>query len=300
MTGAAEPDRPLRGVAFIAVAFACLGVSDALAKAGLSAMSIAQMLSIRSLIVLALLLPWAALAGGLAVLRTRKPRDHAIRVAWSIASMACFFGALRHLELATAIAIGFVSPLIMTALSVPMLGERVGVHRWAAIAIGFAGALVIVQPGADGFQPAALLCLAAAAAWAVSMVYVRRLSRTDGEISMMVFQNAAVLVVMAAIAPFGWTTPAAGDVLLVAGMAAAIVAGQWFMFRAFRHAQVGLVAPLQYSEIVWATILGWIFWREFPEPNVWAGTAILVASGLYVIWRERVRAAAADGRAAPG
>jgi drug/metabolite transporter (DMT)-like permease len=263
-------------------------------------MSIAQMLSIRSLLVLALLLPWAALAGGLAVLRTSHPRDHAIRVAWSIVSMACFFEALRHLELATAIAIGFVSPLIMTALSVPMLGERVGPHRWAAIAIGFVGALVIVQPGADGFQPAALLCLAAAASWAVSMVYVRRLSRTDGEISMMVFQNAAVLVVMSAIAPFAWTAPAAGDVMLVAGMATAIVAGQWCMFRAFRHAQVGLVAPFQYSEIVWATILGWIFWREFPEPHVWAGTAILVASGLYVIWRERVRAATADGRTPPG
>ena len=300
MSAPAAADRPLRGIAFIVVAFACLGVSDALAKAGLSAMSIAQMLSIRSLLVLALLLPWAVLAGGLAVLRTSHPRDHAIRVAWSIASMACFFEALRHLELATAIAIGFVSPLIMTALSVPMLGERVGPHRWAAIAIGFAGALVIVQPGADGFQPAALLCLAAAASWAVSMVYVRRLSRTDGEISMMVFQNTAVLVVMSAIAPFAWTSPASGDVMLVAGMAAAIVAGQWCMFRAFRHAQVGLVAPFQYSEIVWATILGWIFWREFPEPHVWAGTAILVASGLYVIWRERVRAAAADGRSPPG
>jgi drug/metabolite transporter (DMT)-like permease len=109
-----------------------------------------------------------------------------------------------------------------------------------------------------------------------------------------------VLVVMSAIAPFAWTAPAAGDVMLVAGMATAIVAGQWCMFRAFRHAQVGLVAPFQYSEIVWATILGWIFWREFPEPHVWAGTAILVASGLYVIWRERVRAATADGRSPPG
>ncbi len=294
MTDRADGDRPLLGVAFIVVAFACLGVSDALAKAGLSAMSVAQLLAIRSVLVLALLLPWVAFAGGLASLRTSRPRDHAIRVAWSIASMACFFEALRHLELATAIAIGFVSPLIMTALSVPMLGERVGPHRWAAIAIGLAGALVIVQPGADGFEPAALLCVAAAAAWAVSMVYVRRLSRVDGEVPMMVFQNAAVLVVMAALAPFSWTSPTGHDLLLVAGMAAAIVGGQWFMFRAFRRAPVGLVAPFQYSEIAWATLLGWLFWREFPGPHVWAGTALLVASGLYVIWRERLRAAGAD------
>lgn len=204
MTAFSAGDRPLRGIAFVVLGFACFGVTDALSKAGLETMSTAQMLAIRSVVVLLLMLPWIHRAGGLAVLRTSRPRDHAIRVLCSLVSMVCFFEALRHLELATAIALGFVAPLIMTALSVPMLGERVGIHRWSAIVVGFAGALVIVRPGPDGVQPAALLCLFAAATWAASMVYARRLSRSDPEITMILFQNLAVALVMGVAAPLLW------------------------------------------------------------------------------------------------
>jgi drug/metabolite transporter (DMT)-like permease len=293
----AGTDRPLRGVAFAFMGFACFGVTDALSKAGLESMSTAQMLAIRSVVVLALMLPWIRRAGGVAVLRSARPRDQAIRVLCSLVSMVCFFEALRHLELATAIALGFVAPLIMTALSVPMLGERVGVHRWSAIAVGFAGALVILRPGPDGVQPAALLCLAAAVTWAASMVYARRLSRSDPEITMILFQNLAVAVVMGIAAPFLWRPVGAFELGLIALMACAILLGQWCIFRGFRLAPVGLIAPFQYSELLWATLFGWLVWREFPDPPVWLGAGILIASGLYVIWRERVRA---RQTAAPG
>lgn len=283
-------DRPLHGVFMAMLGFACFGVTDALSKLGLGTMSTAQMLALRSVVVVLVMLPLVWRAGGLAALRTRRPRDHAIRVLCSLVSMFCFFEALRHLELATAIALGFVAPLMMTALSVPMLGERVGAHRWSAIAVGFAGALIILRPGPDGVQPAALLCLAAALFWAASMVYARRLSREDPEIAMMMFQNVAILVVMGAVAPFAWQPVGATEFGLIAMMAVAILLGQWCIFRAFRFAQVGLVAPFQYSELLWATLFGWMIWNEFPDLPVWAGAAILVASGLYVIWRERVRA----------
>ena len=289
MTAFSAGDRPLRGIAFVVLGFACFGVTDALSKAGLETMSTAQMLAIRSVVVLLLMLPWIHRAGGLAVLRTSRPRDHAIRVLCSLVSMVCFFEALRHLELATAIALGFVAPLIMTALSVPMLGERVGIHRWSAIVVGFAGALVIVRPGPDGVQPAALLCLFAAATWAASMVYARRLSRSDPEITMILFQNLAVALVMGVAAPLMWRPVGLFELGLIALMACAILVGQWCTFRGFRLAPVGLVAPFQYSELLWATLFGWLIWREFPDPPVWIGAAILIASGLYVIWRERVR-----------
>jgi drug/metabolite transporter (DMT)-like permease len=290
-------DRPLRGIAFMITAFTCVGVTDALSKAGVATMSTTQMLAIRSLMVLLLMSPWIVRAGGIAVFRTQKPREHATRIALSLVSMFSFFEALRHLELATAIAIGFVAPLIMTAISVPLLGERVGLHRWSAIAVGFVGALVILQPGADGFQPAALLCLLAAATWAASMVYVRRIARTDSDVTMLVYQNTAVLLVMGGLAPFFWAPIGTGELVLTAGMAASVVTGQWFMFRAFRFAPVGLIAPFQYLELLWAAILGWVIWNEFPDPPVWIGAAILVVSGLYVIWRERVRAREAALRA---
>ncbi len=293
-------DRPLRGIAFMIAAFTCVGVTDALSKAGVAMMSTTQMLAIRSAIVLLIMSPWLVQAGGLAVFRTLNPREHAIRIVLSLVSMFAFFEALRHLELATAIAIGFVAPLIMTAISVPLLGERVGIHRWSAIAIGFVGVLVILQPGADGFQPGALLCLLAAAAWAASMVYVRRLARTDSDITMLAYQNVAVLLVMGALAPFSWGPLGWPELALTGGMAVSVCMGQWLMFRAFRFAPVGLIAPFQYLELLWAAIFGWVIWSEFPDPPVWAGAAILVASGLYVIWRERVRAREAAARAKAG
>ena len=290
-------DRPLHGVGLAVLGFACFGVTDALSKLGLGSMSTAQMLALRSVAVLVLMLPWIQRAGGLRALRTRRPREQAIRVGCSLASMFCFFEALRHLELATAIALGFVAPLLMTALSVPMLGERVGVHRWSAIAVGFVGALVILRPGPEGVQPAALLCLAAALFWAISMVYARRLSRDDPEIAMMLFQNLAVLLVMGALAPIGWQPVGMREAGLLGFMAVTILVGQWCMFRAFRFAPVGLIAPFQYTELLWATILGFLIWNEFPDLPVWTGAAILIASGLYVIWRERVRARQTAGAA---
>jgi drug/metabolite transporter (DMT)-like permease len=293
MSGGGLQDRPLRGILCMIAAFTCVGVTDALSKAGIESMATAQMLMIRSLMVLVLLTPLILREGGLAVFRTRNPRDNATRIAFSLLSMFCFFEALRHLELATAIAIGFVAPLIMTALSVPMLGERVGLHRWSAIVVGFVGALVILRPGSDGFQPAALLCLLAAAAWAASMVYVRRLAKTESEVTMMALQNAAVMCVMGVISPFVWRDLDLRDLVLTSGMALTLVTGQWFMFRAFRYAPVGLIAPFQYLELLWATLFGWLIWNEFPDRPVWVGAAILIASGLYVIWRERVRAAEA-------
>jgi drug/metabolite transporter (DMT)-like permease len=283
-------DRPLHGVAMAVLGFACFGVTDALAKHALASMPTAQMLALRSVVVLVFMLPWILRAGGVAVLRTRQPRAHAIRIACSLASMFCFFEALRHLELATAIALGFVAPLMMTALSVPLLGERVGIHRWSAIAVGFAGALIILRPGPEGIQPAALLCLAAALFWAISMVYARRLSREDPEITLILFQTLAILAVMGALTPVVWRPIGVGGWGVVVLMAVAILAGQWCIFRAFRFAQIGLVAPFQYSELLWATLFGWLVWAEFPDMPVWVGAAILVASGLYVIWRERVRA----------
>ena len=290
-------DRPLRGIAFMVTAFTCVGVTDALSKAGVALMPTTQMLAIRSVMVLLMMSPWIVRAGGLAVFRTQNLREHAIRIVLSLVSMFSFFEALRHLELATAIAIGFVAPLIMTAISVPLLGERVGLHRWSAILVGFVGALVILQPGAEGFQPGALLCLLAAATWAASMVYVRRLARMDSDVTMLVYQNTAVMLVMGGLAPFFWEPIGLGALTLTAGMAASVVTGQWFMFRAFRCAPVGLIAPFQYLELLWAAIFGWVIWSEAPDPSVWFGAAILVASGLYVIWRERVRAREAAIRA---
>ncbi|MFO0294301.1 MAG: DMT family transporter [Rhodospirillales bacterium] len=289
MTDGKLQDRPLAGIAFMVTAFVTVAVGDALTKAVIVALPIAQFLVLRSASVLILLLPVFLRAGGLVVFRTERLGLHLLRCALNGASLLLFYVALRRLELATLFAIGFVGPLLMTALSVPILGERVGPHRWAAIAIGFLGALVIVNPGAGGFEPAALIAMAGTALWATSMVLVRKMSATESDAALLAYINVSLLLLGAVGAPFVWGEVTLAQTGFIAMLAVTLVAGQWLMLRAFRLAPIGVVAPFQYTGIVWATLIGWAFWNEFPAPNVWVGAAILIASGLYVMWRERIR-----------
>jgi drug/metabolite transporter (DMT)-like permease len=289
MTDGKLQDRPLAGIAFMVTAFVTVAVGDALTKAVIVALPIAQFLVLRSASVLILLLPVFLRAGGLVVFRTERLGLHLLRCALNGASLLLFYVALRRLELATLFAIGFVGPLLMTALSVPILGERVGPHRWAAIAIGFLGALVIVNPGAGGFEPAALIAMAGTALWATSMVLVRKMSATESDAALLAYINVSLLLLGAVGAPFVWGEVTLAQTGFIAMRAVTLVAGQWLMLRAFRLAPIGVVAPFQYTGIVWATLIGWAFWNEFPAPNVWVGAAILIASGLYVMWRERIR-----------
>jgi drug/metabolite transporter (DMT)-like permease len=291
-------DRPLAGIAHTVAGVSALSVMDALAKGAVAILPIAQLMFLRGLLVLLMLLPSLRRAGGLAALRTTRPFGHFLRAALSVASIGMFFEALRHLPLATVIAVGFVAPLFMTALSVPMLGERVGVHRWTAIGVGFAGVMVIVRPGPEGIEWAALLAIGGALGWAVSTVLVRRLARTERDITLLVYQNLGITLAMGAAAPFVWRPMGWDGVVFVVVMALTLAVAQWFQLRALRFAPVGLLAPFQYLELVWATLFGWLIWDEFPAAHVWLGTAIVIASGLYVLWRER-RVGAAPARPSP-
>lgn len=290
MTSGTLQDRPFVGIAYMLAAFVTVAIGDSLAKLLITDLPIAQFLLLRSTAVLLLLTPFFLRQGGLVVFHTRRLDLHAWRCVLNGVSLVLFFIALRQLELATLFAIGFVGPLFMTAISVPLLGEKVGIHRWAAIAVGLAGALVIIQPGADGFQAMALLAVASTCLWSASMVIVRKLSATDGDATLLAYINTSLLLMGVVGAPFVWQPVTAAQLGFIACLAVTLVIGQWLMLRAFRSAPVGVVAPFQYSGIVWAALIGWWVWDEFPALNVWIGATILIASGLYVMWRERVRA----------
>jgi drug/metabolite transporter (DMT)-like permease len=277
----------------MAVGVFVLSVMDALAKFAVGHLPTMQIVAIRSGLVLLALIPFVLLTGRAAQLRTRRPVGHVVRGLLSIGAIFCFFESLRTLPLATSIAIGFGAPLMMTAFSVPILKEKVGIHRWTAVAVGFAGVAVIVGPAAFGgvLSAGALYALAAAAFYALGMTCVRWLGSTESEITMIVTQSAVMFLVGLAVLPFV-AIPVPGFMwFALAGMGAVLVLGQFLSFRAFRLAPVGAVAPFHYTELLWATALGWIFWGEWPPDNVWYGAAVVVAAGLYVIWRERVRAA---------
>jgi len=275
-----------------------LSLMDAISKFAIAFLPSLQIMAVRSVMIVMVLLAAIVATGQLASLRTRRPFGHALRGVISVASMLCFIESLRLLPLATAIAISFAAPLIMTAISVVLLKERVGIHRWTAVALGLVGVALIVGPEAsDGIVSlGAGLSLASAVLYALGLTTVRWLSTTESEMSMIFTQNVFQLV-------FGW----AGMLLLPGGFApmpgavwvaivtisVLLIVGQFLTYRAFRLAPVGAVAPFHYTELVWATLIGWFVWDEWPPTNVWYGAAIVVAAGLYVIWRERVRARAA-------
>ena len=284
-------DHPLQGIAWMLAGVFLLAVLDALSKHAVSQLSIPVLIAARSAMVLALLLPWVMRSGGWSVLRTRRPGAHLLRGVMAVCSMLAFFESLRLLPLATVIAISFAAPLFMTLLSVPLLKERVGVHRWGALLAGFVGVSLIVGPQAmDGeLGLGAWLALVAAFFYAASMTCVRWLSPTESDLSMLVWQNltmglagaVGLFFVPLEVAPSMWP--------ILALMAILVLVGQRCTFRALRLAPVGVVAPFHYGELLFAAFFGWVFWQEWPGSHVWWGALFVVGAGLFTLWRERAR-----------
>jgi drug/metabolite transporter (DMT)-like permease len=293
----ASGDRPLAGILHMIGAAWTLAAIDVLSKFVVGALPAAQMLGLRAGFVMLLLLPFFLGAGGLTLFRTRHPGLHLLRIGGQFAAMLSFFHALQHLPLAMVVALGFCMPIFVTALSVPLLGERVGPARWGAVCTGFAGALVVVDPWSAGFDPLALLALIAALGWALGQVLLRILTRTESDASILLITNAGLLFGLGAAAAIVWTPPRPVDVGVCLALAALLLASQWLLLRAIRLAPVAVVSPFQYLELPLAIAGAWIIWREWAGTHVFVGAAMIVASGVFVVVleRRRARASAAGG-----
>ena len=287
----ARADHPLQGMAWMVVGVFLLAALDALSKHAVSQLSIPVLIAARSAVVLVLLGPWVLLSGGWSALRTRRPWAHGVRGLFAVCSMLAFFESLRLLPLATVIAISFAAPLFMTLLSVPLLKERVGLHRCGALLAGFWGVSLIVGPQAlDGdLGLGAWLALLASLLYAASMACVRWLSPTESDLSMLVWQNVIMGLAGAVGLLFVPLVGAPGMWPIIALMAVLVLLGQRCTYRALRLAPVGVVAPFHYSELLWAALLGWVFWHEWPGAHVWWGALLVIGAGLYTLWRERAR-----------
>lgn len=231
-----------------------------------------------------------ALHGGVASLRTTRPLKHASRAVIGLCSMLLMFWSLDLLPLADAVAINFAAPLFLTALSVPLLGEKVGIHRWSAVAIGFVGVLVMVRPSGDILQLGALVGLGGAFMQAFAMVTIRQLTSTEAPDTTVFYFTFLSACFMATSLPFSWVWPQGfADWALLCGTGLVGGCGQLFLTRAYSLAPPATVAPFNYGSILVATFFGWLLWEQIPEPHVVAGGAIVIASGLYILYRETVR-----------
>jgi len=291
---------PVGGIYSKLVGIALFSTMDAMVKELGAHYPTLQIMFFRSLISMLPLLWLIQAAGGWTTLTTRQPGLQLARVVVSFLSLFGFFYLFPLMPLAELYAISFAAPFFMTALAVPMLGERVGWRRWSAVAVGFAGVLVIVQPGSAAFHPLSLAVLAATLCYALSMIFVRRLSRTDSDqTTIMVVSVSAVGLSGLIIAgnelggrPLGplWIWPTAIDWLWLIAIGLTGGFAQILVTRAWRLAPAAVLAPFDYAAIIFALAYGWLFWREVPTPWLWVGLPLIIGSGLYILHRERVRA----------
>ena len=248
-----------------------------------------QVATLRGASSLPFVLVWALATTGVApLLRVRWPL-HLLRGVLGIAMMAGFVYALRTLPLTTAYSIFFVAPLLITALSVPFLREHVGPRRWIAIAIGLLGVLVVLRPTGEGMLTiAGLAVLLAALGYSVSAITVRVLARTDSTQAMVVWLMAMMALGAGALALPGWVPLRGEDLWLILGVGLGGALGQYAITEAFRLGEASLIAPLEYTALVWGVGLDLALWGVLPDAITWLGAGIIVASGLYLLRRERV------------
>jgi len=226
------------------------------------------------------------------VLRTQRLGLQVWRSVALMATTGLFFSALSFIPLADATAIMFVAPILVTALSMPLLGERVGPRRWASIVVGFGGALIIIRPGTTAMDPAALHALAAATCYALYQIATRRLSRSDPPITTLFYSALVGAGLASLIVPFDWVAPRSlGDGLALAALGLLGGLGHFLLIKAFDAAPAATVSGFGYFTLVWATLLGFAAFGDLPDLWTVVGALVIAGSGLYILHRERVRKA---------
>lgn len=221
--------------------------------------------------------------------RTSRPWAQAIRALFLLVSTGLNFFAIQYMQLAETSAITFAAPLIVTLLAGPVLGEWAGPRRWAAVIVGFIGVIVIVQPEPGAFQPAALLSVGAAFCYAGYALTTRMLSATESAGGMLVYGSLLSTAVLTpalpavAMVPDSWLLVAG---LIFTGLAGAL--GHWFLIIANRHAPATVLAPFSYTQIIWMVAAGFFAFGDVPHLSTLFGALIIISSGLYVLYRERV------------
>jgi drug/metabolite transporter (DMT)-like permease len=277
------------GIGFMLLAVTLYGFMDALIKYQAARYPVVEVMFFRSLLALVPLAWLVRRGGGLASLRTRQPKLQAVRAIIGFVSLICFIEAFSLMPLADVVAIGFAAPLFITALSVPLLGEQVGWRRWSAVLVGFLGVLIMVRPGSGLLGIAAVVALLGTLTYALSIITIRRLSATDGNAPTVASFTVFAVLATGAVLPFYWATPAAGDWIMLVAIGLLGGAAQIAFTHAFSLAPPVIIAPFDYANMLLATMLGYLIWGDVPTATILAGAVLVIASGLYIVYREAMR-----------
>jgi drug/metabolite transporter (DMT)-like permease len=221
------------------------------------------------------------------IVYTQRIKLQMLRSILLVGAGVTFWGALMFLPLADCVTIAFVSPLLVTALSVPLLGENVGIHRWAAVISGLIGVMIVIRPGMGIVHWASILPLIAALFYANIQITTRILGRTDKALTTLFYTSVGGLILCSIAVLFVWVTPSLRQWLALVWLGFLGAVGHYFMIKAFEIAPVSLLAPFDYATLIWATLLGFIIFGDLPDTWTIMGAIIIISSGLYLIKRER-------------
>ncbi len=288
-TPLAGASQPFKGIVLVVVATFLFSSHDALSKYLTGFYPVMLVVWARyvahTVLMMGIFLP----RSGLSVLRTRRPLLQALRASSLLGTSLLFISGLQYIPLAEATAVNFLAPLMVTALSVPLLGERVSTGQWLAVLTGFAGVVVIVHPGGELFTPAILLPLGSALCFCFYQILTRKLSKVDSPTTSNFFAGLFNTLVMSALVPFFWQTPSLFHTGLMLALGTFGMLAHLFLTQAFRHAPPAMLAPFGYCQIVFAGLLGFLLFSHTPQPATLVGIAVICLSGLAAAWLQHRR-----------
>jgi drug/metabolite transporter (DMT)-like permease len=290
----------LLGIGLRLGATTSFGVMAAMIKLGYEAgASVVELVFYRLALGLVPLFIWIGWSRNFGAWRTKRPLAHMLRTALGLATMMVSFAALNYLPLAEATTISFAAPLFSVALSALILKEKVRRYRWSAVAAGLVGVAVVMQPAGENLPPVGLgLALVGAIGVAGVTITIRTISRTDSTQTTVLWFTGLAAVAVGAAMPFHAQAhdPMTWAILIFLGLCGGV--GQLLMTASLRYAPVATVAPFDYVQLLWAVWFGWLIWDTQPPASTWAGAAVIIASGLYTLYREH-RLGREKARAAP-
>lgn len=275
-----------RGIVFMLLGTALFTFNDALGKWMVASVAVGQLLFIRSAAAMVVLVPMVHKAGWRKTFVLAQPGRHALRLAFIVAEVACFYLSVRYLPLADVMSVYQATPLIVTILAIPLLGEAVGWRRGLAVGLGFIGVLLVLQPEGGVFTMPALIALGGSVAYALMMIVTRQLRETSA-LSLIVYHTLAVGLAGLLTLPWGWAEVDAMGIVYLVLIGVVATAAHACVNQGLRLAPAAVVVPYTYTSLLWAILLGWLFFADLPTPLMLVGAGIIVASGLFVLHRER-------------